>query len=474
MDIEIQKPALEQQYGASTELGNVAETTPQVINIAQYELTYCSSFFDNEPITLPLEGIVEIAKKDEKVKKLTEAYRELKAIAEDPKLSALARNDAKGESNVPKQKLPVFIPGALCEGGKKRESIKTLLPFMGMDFDYVVETKIPEILECLRKDEHVVFASLSPSGKGLRAVCRVDGMEEIQRMWDESSKSARTNLYKYAYKQVADYFEALTGVRMDEKCANPEHAFTIAHDPEAYFNPSATPLKFDMSEYNMPAKGRPKKGDVKAKTTTATGSGKIITYVLGKLGSKGERPENGRNDFLYKLSAQCNRHGMDKDALKDWAIGELAEPDFGENEISATIESAYSHTEEFGTESIDNSIIEKIRELMCELADYRFNLTTNRMEMLFHEGKIDNRSEYGWEEVTDRHLNTIYTFVRSHVKTNKGDVDAVLYTFGFAPEYHPMLAYIQDNEPWDPSKKDYIEDLFNHIRLVKEDLRPRL
>lgn len=437
-------------------------------------MSLCSHFYDNSPVGILADKLVDIARNDQDVKLHTEGYRHCLALCADVELYGSKIVQAKKQAQKHKSSLPVFIPGALCEGGKKREDIILLQPYMGMDFDHVADAKVTDILECLRKDEHVVFVSLSPSGKGIRAVCLVGGIEELQRLWDEASASARTNLYKYAYKQVTDYFEALTGVRMDEKCANPEHAFTIAHDPDVYFNPSATPLPIDMSGYKLPAKGRPKKSTDKATGASKTEQEKIITYALGKLCSKGESAENGRNDFLYKLSAQCNRHGLDKDVLKDWAVAELAEPDFDENEISVTIESAYSHTEEFGTESIGNSVIEKIRGLMYDLADYRFNLTTNRMEMRFHEGKADNRSDRDWEEMTDRHLKTVYTYVKSHVKTNMGDVDAVLYSFGFVPDYHPMMAYIQDNEPWDPSKKDHIEDLFSHIRLVNEELRPRL
>lgn len=444
------------------------------MQIKDLKISYFSSFYDNSPIAISVDKLVDIALNDQDVKKHTEGYRHCKAQCANNELPGAEIAKAKKQAEKQKSNLPVFIPGALCEYGKNRENIKALLPACGGDIDHVLETKIPEIMECLRNDEHVVFASLSPSGKGIRFVCNIEGIEVLQRMWDEASASARTNLYKYAYKQVADYFETLTGVRMDEKCANPEHAFTIAHDPDVYFNPSATPFKIDMSGFKMPSKGRPKKNDANAKAATKKDSRNVLTYVLGKLTCKGESPENGRNDFLYKLSSMCNRHGMDKEELKAWAIGEMADVDFNEQEITRTIESAYSHIEEFGTEAIDSGIIDKIRELMYELADYRFNLTTNRMEIRFHEEKIDIKSEYGWEEMGERHLKTVYTYVKSYVKTNMTDVDVVLYSFGFASDYHPMLAYIQDYEPWDPSKKDHIEDMFNHIRLVREDLRPRL
>lgn len=449
------------------------------------KLSFCGSFFDNEPMLMSLKEIEDIVRNDEQLLRLTAEHRMLRAKSVDESLDGVQRRAAKSAANKLKQKFPVVIPAADCRGGKKREHIACLMPWYAVDIDHVDAEQMAEVRQRLQADEHVAMVCSSPSGQGLRALCPIDNIEELQTLWDKSSTAARTALYRHAWKQCAEYIDSVTGVESDPLCANPEHAFTLTHDDVAYFCHTATPLHIDMSTYEEPHRGRPstkvstktlgdKRAEKQKRVRHSADFKTIISLAEEKLTRGGVLFCNGRNDYLYRLASICNTYGMKRDELLWYALSNLAEEDFAESEITATIDSAYRHVEEHGTRTVSEGVIEAIGDALHAVATFRYNTVTNRMELLFNtdalEGCTDERT-LTWHAMQDRDFKTLYTYVRRTIRTTQSDVDAVLFSHGFAPDYHPLRAYIEQCEPWKEGDEDYIRCLFDHIDLVDESQR---
>ena len=75
--------------------------------------------------------------------------------------------------------------------------------------------------------------------------------------------------------------------------------------------------------------------------------------------------EGQRNQNVYVLAMAFNDYGINK-SLASYVMNNYATQDFDINEIQRTIDSAYSHTQNFGTkyyedEEVVNSIKAKLR-----------------------------------------------------------------------------------------------------------------
>jgi len=177
--------------------------------LSQTVVSYFSDFYDNSPIEMSLQDCFHIVINDGKLRDITEGHRKQKAICENVLQTGTARAEAKKLAKNLKQKIPVVIPGAICENGKSRDSIKCLNPIMGIDIDHIGLNRMQEVKDGLYNDPSVVLALASPSGLGMRAFYYIDNIESIQKLWNEASNTAKTAVYKFAYMQVANHVEEI-------------------------------------------------------------------------------------------------------------------------------------------------------------------------------------------------------------------------------------------------------------------------
>lgn len=447
-----------------------------------YHVSCYGNFYDNEPIPMAIKQIHLLVTTDEKLRSITEAHRKQKAIAENFTLSGPERMKAKKEAEKLKHSIYTIIPGALCKDGKDRNSIQKLLPTMGIDLDDIHESRMVEVRQALESSPYIIFRCDSPSGQGQRAVIHISEINVLQELWDSASNSGRSQLYKFAYKQVADYIEELTGVKVDMKCGNPEHSFSIPFDEHAYFNESPEAFSISMEGFSLPQRGRkqnvdekaPKKGKRKTHRAGFKDAYPMISELMRK---KGITIENGRNNYLFHFACLCNLYGVEDDDVKEWANENLLEDDFDEKEICSAIQSAYKRTEDFGTRALQDNYIDFIASVLHSIADFRYNTLTEHTEIKYKEvsdAEDDEaytssvKSSHEWHPVDDRIFNDLYTTVRNKIKTSKGDVESTLTSPDFAAEYDPICEYIKGCPKWDPSQKDYIDDFFGHIQLMDE------
>lgn len=469
--------------------GMTANSPCQVVNnsssesIAALKMSFLSDYYDNEPIDMTIDEIVELIKNDEDLKILTKAHRTQRAISLDETKSAPERKKAKQYAIASKKKFPIIIGGAVCQDGKEQTNVDHLIPIIAIDIDKLSPSTLPMVLKKIKADSYTAIACPSPSDSGARAFMRIDNVDVLQKLWDETTtKSGRTAMYSYMWKQVAEYVDQTWGVAMDANCAQPVQAYSIVHDPNVYYNPEAKPFHIDMSGF-VPVRPGRKKTEVKSKDSVSTdGSTRtsvelenVIAVAERMAAGKGVYPASGRNTYLHFIASIANQYGIEQSVITEWALVTMEESDFPASEIESCIASAYKHVEQHGTRQLSESSLEQCESILRDYADFRYNQVTSCMEIRYKKGTFVLADGVTWKKLQDRDVKTLYTKIKKRIKIVLGDVDALIYSYDFAEEYHPMKHYLESlSVKWDPSQHDYVRDLFDHLVLEDPSLAEKL
>lgn len=456
------------------------------VSTGQIKLSYYGNFYDTDPIPMSLDGIVSIIKSDPGLERLTNQHRAQRTIQMDETRPAIERKNAKQVADKLKAQFPVISGSTVLAGGKKMTDVQYLLPFVGIDIDKEAQSMKQAIKARIMSDPHVIFSCGSPSGNGDRALFLIDNVQELQRLWDDTpTDSARNAMFRYMWNQVAQHCEQHWGVVLDSNCAKPVQTYSLAHDSMVYYNTDAQPFHIDMSRYQPPRPGRRKAAAAPAASAVSPAPGNaaapssqleaVIAIAERKAASKGVHAADGRNSYLHFIASVANQYGIDPTEITAWAHATMLEDDFTAEEISKCIGSAYKRTDEHGTCQLMTSVLDEVEKHLREIADFRYNQITSRIEICYRQGAILTADGKTWRPIQDRDVKTFYTRVKKQVKTNLSDVDAVIYSHNFAKEYHALQEYLEQlPQQWDPSQTDHIRTLFDHLLLANPELAPRL
>ena len=164
------------------------------------------------PILGDLESLVSFMKTDEKLKFLTQSYRQ------------------SGKKTF-KADAPLFAPACYLEGGKGQDNIRELTHLSLVDFDELFTEVPPDItaLNALKQklcdDPHTLLCYITMSGNGIRVIYPYEGDD-----------------YPAAFAKGNDYYQQLIGKEADFQCKNVNRLSGLAYDPDAYYKSCAKPF----------------------------------------------------------------------------------------------------------------------------------------------------------------------------------------------------------------------------------------
>ena len=212
-----------------------------------------------------------------------------------------------------------------------------------LDFDGYPKTKLLlEDKETFTKDKFVFSVFISPSGKGLKVLVKIPQ--------DADNHSNYFNSLQNHFD--SQYF--------DKTCKNLSRVCYESYDPLIYINETSSVWDViedvEYTEVNV-HRDPP--------TIPITDENKIVEILVKWWNKKYPMVEGQRNQNVYVLAMAFNDYGINK-SLASYVMNNYATNDFNINEIQRTIESAYSHTQNFGTkyyedEEVVNSIKAKLR-----------------------------------------------------------------------------------------------------------------
>lgn len=401
------------------------------------------------PILGDLESLVSFMKTDEKLKFLTQSYRQT------------GKKTFKADA-------PLFAPACHLEGGKGQDNIRELTHLSLVDFDELFPEVPPDItaLKALKQklcaDPHTLLCYITMSGNGIRVIYPYLGDD-----------------YPAAFAKGNDYYQQLIGKNADFQCKNVNRLSGLAYDPDAYYNSDA--ISFSAEEISLFHTETTKKNQKQKKLD------RINTYyeqiIQPKLAAdKIVYEPTKHNNYVmragYMLARKRYAHA---DVLK-WALQKF--PEY--NDVEQVIKSCYDNTPGAnrkasgggggggGNGGSDNRFasVEEIRIFLDGHIRLRYNLITQRYEFLeITEGASSSAASDKspkWQILLDRHVNSLWTKMSLTVKVNKLDMRNIIES-DYTPVFNPFEDYFAHLPPWKEGDKDYIAELAATVKVKDTD-----
>jgi len=239
-------------------------------------------------------------------------------------------NSTKAE----RQELKKLLP-AICFSGifikRKDDSLQEHSGFICLDFDdYDKKKDLIADKEKLSKDRYIYSVFTSPSGNGLKALIKIPPVAEKHVQY---------------FNAIEKYF---SNPHFDKTSKNIGRVCYESFDPDIYINTeSETWTKLEEPEYVEIVSHRD------PPTIAITDENKVVEILVKWWMRKYPMVEGSRNQNTYVLAMAFNDYGINR-SLASHVLRQYASDDFTSSEIDRTVDSAYSHTENFGTKYYEN------------------------------------------------------------------------------------------------------------------------
>ena len=331
---------------------------------------------------------------------------------------ALSVND-KNAQNL-KTSLLGFTPAGVFYENRKTEKLANYSGLLHLDIDKITNEELLKLSGDLKNDNTVFCSFVSPSGNGLKIFYKINDTAE--------NHSKNSNL-------LISLFEKKYGIKADPQVKDIARLCFISSDPNLYLNQNSKPL--DFTNHSVFHKIEILKSQLQKSFQ--------IKFEKGQ-----------RNVFILKLASQCRNNQVNKEMLLDYCNKNYLAEDFTIEEITNTVNSAYSNKyyEFKKTEYRKKSRIESLESDLNEMGyKFRYNLIKKRTEFFNESNK--------WVEIDDRVENDIIRNMElSGMAIRLGALKTSLNS-SFSYNYNPFVEYLSNLPPWDG--ENYIEQLFQTL-----------
>lgn len=406
-------------------------------------LSLFKGYKDMEPTDTTLEEIFELIRRDTDTIAHTQNHRRY-----------LQQQHPEAASRE-KSACPCFAVAVRFEGGKRKEHIGGWTHLVMADFDHIPTERMADCIRRVREDRHTLLAYITISGTGLRVIAAYEAA-------DDYMPRSEQELHVLAFGRMNEHYAQLVGLPYDEKCKNATRLSGLAHDPEAYYQPEATPFVI--------AKPRPKEHPARRKTRQ-TKLRRMVAEAERLLADEGVAyTEHHHNEYIMRMGYLLNAYGADREAATRWATERFADYD---GDVEGILRSCYQHTEEHGTRSLGTRrkdadgaqgqgrvTVDDIEAFLNRQGRFRKNTVTGKYEFA-PEGTDE------FKDLTDREVNSMWRrLCKESGPARKTDVQTVIES-DFVPLYNPFREYVDALPPWDGTT-DHIGRLAAQVH-VKED-----
>lgn len=379
-----------------------------------------------------------------------------------------------------KRAMPAFTPAVVCDGGRKPENFVGLTGVGMCDFDHVADTD--KAMAAAAGDIHTMMAYRTISGKGVRILFRYEPAKGEE--WpDNGDAKGMAEMYGRAFAEGNEYFAQLLGCEADGQCKNLGRLSVLCHDDMAVTELNCTPFTISRNNSDIEKNGKKTHG-------RRPKIGNAVDVIERKLDADGVRYTKGSyNRYVSRTGYYLNMLGIDEGEATEWAVSNFS--DYDERDVRNIFKSCYSHSDEFGSLSInalkhsndkgkrkrkadtrngkpkaDYASVGDIEDFLNNQAAFRFNIITRKIETNFN---ADGNGDGHFRELTDRDENTLWSrMCKNGIKVKSCDVHSVLGS-EFVAEWNPFKEYFDNLPEWDGTT-DYIGRLTEMVHIRKGDL----
>jgi len=309
----------------------------------------------------------------------------------------------KSERNELKKNLP-----AICFSGifNKRNdaSIIKHSGIICLDFDgYEKKKELIMYKETLSRDPYVYAVFVSPSGNGLKVLIRIP--------------SDPDNHINY-FNALQNHFDS---PHFDKTCKNVSRVCYESFDPVIYINDNSSIWdRIDEIEYKEIVSRRD------PPSIPISDENKIVEILIKWWTKKYPMSEGQRNQNTYVLAMALNDYGISK-SLASYVLNNYSTDDFPESEIQATINSAYSHQQNFGTKYYeDEDKVNQIRTKMkrgVSKKEIRYQLEESSLDSdiinaVLNRVEEENSMQTFWEKNDKGTIKIVHILFKQFLEDN--------------------------------------------------------
>lgn len=398
------------------------------------------------------QEVVRLIRYDDSVANKTEMYRQM--------AYAISRDKANDE--VKRKLVPAFSVAVTFDGlGKQAKNVVGFTGLALCDIDHVDKLKIENVKLIICQDPHTLMVYRTISGEGFRILYCYERETPSDHL-DEVP-------WRAAYIKGNAYFSQLVGCEYDGACSDYVRLSGVAHDPDVYYNPEATPFVITDAEI-VAANLSATSGKGKARKEHPQGSFQqtvdaVWPKVEQTLQSKHlEFKAHHHHDYVMHAAFLFCRFGVPEDELQEWADQQWS--DYVEKDRRGTIANCYKKSaDQYGTWKLavkgkgrENAMITlpEIRQWLKMHVEVCFNEVTDqavwRYKMEEGSGSSDEvpLSSDEWKAVDENFLHTMRGRMadESGKRVLSADVSSVLKS-DFATIVNPVREYISQLPKWD-------------------------
>jgi len=322
-----------------------------------------------------------------------------------------------------KSKLPAFTVSATFNKSRTQKHLDNYSSVIHLDYDKVED--ISQVKQSLCKIKYTYCVFVSPSGNGLKVFVRVDSKYEN---------------HLEAFNTLREYYDSMVGVDSDKSVKDVTRLCFLSYDPDLYIN-SKAPM-FNFYNYMEMQKSVSKTQDFDK---------------LWEFTSNVDSFHNGnRNNFIYKLSCNAIRWGIEKEDLVSH-YSYKTDTTFTLKELQDTINSAYHNNyhefaslansanpavlkhdsiENLDTPKIEDHIYENLPDILrrsCEVFSDREKDIYLTSALTVISGGLDNIKGMHAGEIV---YPNIFSFIIASAASGKS---AMKYAKKLGDCYHEML-----------------------------------
>ena len=306
-----------------------------------------------------------------------------------------------------RQELKKQLPAICFSGTFNKRTDASLIEHSGLiclDFDgYIKSKELLQDKENLSKNKYVFSVFISPSGNGLKVLVKIPADAENHTNYFNS-------LEKYFN---SPYF--------DKTSKNVSRVCYESYDPLLHINENSSIWDLiEEPEYTEVNKTRDQP------TIPITDENKIVEILVKWWTKRYPMNEGQRNQNCYVLAMAFNDFGVNK-SLAAYVLNQYASEDFNLREISRTIDSAYSHTTNFGTKYYEdedriNQIRAKLRrgvskkEIRFQMQDS--NLDSDTIESVLNKVEEENAKQTFWDRNDKGVIKVIHIQFKQFLEDN--------------------------------------------------------
>jgi hypothetical protein len=267
----------------------------------------------------------------------------------------------KPERNELKKQLP-----AICFSGTfNKRSDASILNHSGLiclDFDgYEKQKELLQDKETISKNKYTFSVFISPSGNGLKVLIKIPADTENH-----------TNYFNSLEKHFNSPYFDKTSKNISRVCYE-------SYDPLIYVNENSSIWDIiEEPEYTEISKARDQA------TIPITDENKIVEILVKWWHKKYPMQEGQRNHNAFILAMAFNDFGINK-SLASYVLNQYATQDFTIREIATAIDSAYTHTGNFGTKYYEDE--ERINSIKAKL---RRGVSKKEIRIQLQDSNLDN------------------------------------------------------------------------------------